>query len=130
MPDDLPTNGQGTLRIYYAHSMKEYGSQRELDDLNLIGEHFAPCEVFNPAGKFTPSGWRLWLRAAGMRSFDVVIVREYRGFVGRGVCSELRSGLALGKRVLVLRDDVFLEVRGLVVYNQHDWEVKYAKVVV
>jgi len=115
------------MKIYYAHSRLDYGSDVEKDDIKKILADHAGCAVFNPAKAFSNKGWKLRMRMNMMRGFDLVVVREYSGYVGRGVYDEVVQALKYGVKVGVLRGGGYLDVASVRVVG-NDWRVKYGKV--
>ena len=114
-------------RLYYAHSMKAYGSAKELKDLVNIKNQFPKAEIVNPANE-NSSDMQHYLNL--VKSCDIFVMTEYSKYVGRGVYEEYVHALNERKEVWLLRVNRFVpKVHfSLSVYNRHDWKVEYAKV--
>lgn len=117
-------------KVYYAHSMKIYGSAREVNEFAFLYDKYSNAEVINPA----------YLNYKGMKKYleyvskcDILVASELEGYIGKGVFCEIVRAMSDGIKVLVLRKkkgkEYALEtVTGIQVLNQHDWKLKYGQI--
>lgn len=118
--------------IYFAHSMRIYNTPEEQQVLEFIGDIYGRREVVCPnndmgeLGSITPYLQRI-------EKCKEVIVREYKGFLGRGAYKEVQHALDLDKKVQVVRGNglemQLLPVKGIEVNDRGDWKIKYGKLI-
>lgn len=118
--------------VYYAHSMRTYGTPKESEELYMIKLQFRwPFwRVVNPA-ELT------WDRRPNMSDFfklveasNAVVFSAYRGFIGRGVYEEVRVAQELGRPVYLV-DDTWggRPFNGeLQIHDANDWAFRYATI--
>ena len=115
------------MRIYYAHSMRIYGSDRECEEHQYL--HRKGFRVCSPRGKLNRDNW--YKRAQEFIGvLDAVVFTEYRDHIGRGVTEELLYAFNIDKPVYLLRDRLFYPVFNHNLYILgSDWAVCYAEIV-
>lgn len=114
-------------RVYYAHSLRKYGTPDEVDEQIVIC-HVLNAIVINPRlaiDQAAPDAMHQCFEL--VRKADGLAFSEYAGHIGRGVYAEVRLAQKLDKPVWLLRDgqlyDAFkIQEVGL------DWAVRYAQV--
>jgi hypothetical protein len=118
-----------TQEIYYAHSRCIYDTIREMNEYAFLHDYYSPQKVINPA-HLNIKGIKKFL--AIVSQCNTLVASEYEGHIGRGVFCEIARALSEDIKVLVLRrpgKEYTLEpVTGIQVLNQHDWKVKYGKI--
>ena len=62
--------------------------------------------------------------------FDVVVVREFRGCVAKGMFTEIREALKRGIPVKVMRGGDYGDVVNVMVNNRNNWKTYYGRVMV
>lgn len=116
-------------RVYYAHSKIIYNTSREQKELIYLRKKYrnviCPNNDLGELGSIRP-----YLECVS--KCDVVVCSEYKGYIGRGVCSEICKALSEGIPVKVLKSNFFgrLSMRKVVdisICNEQDWRVAYAK---
>jgi hypothetical protein len=118
------------LIVYYAHSMKIYGSDREKKEIAYIKKKFK--SVVNPAVDLIWQGsMELYFKA--VKESDIVICSEYEKHIGKGVFDEIFTALLLEKKVFCIRKlgrgYKLLEVSRVEVVDKDDWSVYFGKVI-
>jgi hypothetical protein len=118
-----------TQEIYYAHSRCIYDTIREMNEYAFLYDYYSPQKVINPA--FLPfKGMKKYLEYVS--HCNEVVASELDGYIGKGVFCEIARAMSDGIPVKVLRKkgkEYTLEsVTGIQVLNQHDWKVKYGKI--
>lgn len=126
--------------IYFAHSLRDYGTPKAKRALSQIHRFFPESMVHNPenfASMFRPWGQRigytktylsflLWL----LRDDGGVVVLEHKGSIGRGVYEEVVHTIdVLGFPVWVLRRGRLERVTNVQIKNRNDWAVHYGQLI-
>ena len=114
------------LRVYYAHSMQIYGSDREREEHQWL--HQQGYQVCNPNGKMNAQNW-LKRSKDLIQACDCVVFSEHKGHIGRGVTQELWRAFDMGKPIYVLRNNRLFPVfsRHIKVVDRN-WAVHYARI--
>jgi len=119
-----------SARVYYAHSMQIYNTERECRELAFLkGIHPNLICPNNDLGKID-KGMAGYLKIASWA--DKVICSEYKNHIGSGVFSEIE--LALKKNIPVYclkkvkRKYKLLLVKGVYIIDIFDPKINYAKV--
>lgn len=115
--------------VYYAHSKKIYGFDREAKERGFLEKNFrkvvCPNRDMGELGSMDP-----YLRM--VRKCNVVVCSEFNSYIGRGVYQEIVEGLNKKKKVFCLRkiEDryVLLPVASVSIVDADDWKVKFGKV--
>ena len=113
------------MRVYYAHSMKIYDTDREKDELKLIKSLYS--NVVNPNGDIK---WRGTMEDyfEAVRESDIVVCSEYKGHVGKGVHDEIKEAQLHDIPVFVIRRGKFYPVKEISIDNAGDWGVNYGRI--
>lgn len=126
--------GDGPI-IYFAHSMRDYGTAREAEAEALIRQARPGCRLANP--KTWGPLWKRLERELDVESVyvlvlsivDEVVALEHEGHVGRGVYHEL---FFAGKRGLprsVVRGGSLVDVHAINIVDRNDYRVRFGRVV-
>lgn len=115
-------------RIYYAHSMRIYGTEQERKELRFLRWRKF-YRVINPNGRLSRESWKQQALAF-IESSDALVFSEYHGFIGKGVYTEIDFAFQLQKGVYLLRDRTLypIEKENVSIYNKDDWKVQYAHI--
>ncbi len=115
--------------IYYAHSMRTYGTDKERRAIELLQKKFG--EVYNPSCAEIQKArdpMSACLEKIASDEIDALAFSFHEGHVGRGVFDEVNCALAFGKPVYVVRRDTIERFQGqLEIVDPQDWRVCYAK---
>lgn len=115
-------------RVYFAHSMQIYNTLREKNELKFINEMFDKVICPNVDIRIASGGMNGYLRIVGWA--DLVVVSEYRGFVGAGVFAEVKKAVELKIPVKCLRRNKLIEVKDVVINDSKDIKIKYGKLII
>ena len=118
------------LNVYYAHSKNIYNTSREKSELKWLRKQFkfviCPNNDMGELGSMEP-----YLQE--VENNDAVVCSEYKGYIGRGVTSEVNTALSLNYKVWVLRKILgkfYLKtVKGSEIFDSNDWRYRYAKLI-
>ncbi len=116
------------MRVYFGHSMKIYGTDREKMEIKLLKTMFDKVICPNVDIGIASGGMHAYLRIVGWA--DLVVVSEYRGFVGTGVFAEVKEALKLKIPVKCLRRNKLIVVKDVVINDRKDIKIKYGKLVI
>ncbi|GAG37478.1 unnamed protein product, partial [marine sediment metagenome] len=108
--------------------MQIYNTLREKNELKFINEMFDDIICPNNDIGMASGGMHAYLRIVGWA--DLIIVSEYRGFVGAGVFAEVKKALKLKIPVKCLRRNKLIEVKDVVINDSKDIKIKYGKLVI
>ncbi len=119
--------------IYYAHSIKIYGSQRELRELTFLRSRFPKANVICPNNDLGQLGsLKDYLNIVD--GCLILVASEYNNHIGKGVYHEVARAISNQVQVFVIREkeSVFSlkEVTGIKIKNRSDIAVKYGKLIV
>lgn len=116
------------MKVYYAHSMRIYNSQRERQEVHFL--RLRLHQVTNPNGLLSRYGWKDEARKLIFHC-DAIMVSEYREHIGKGVYTEIHFASAMHKPVFVLRDRELVPITldNVEIVDPYDWKVRYAKIV-
>jgi len=115
--------------VYYAHSMRKYGTNEEAKERELLERHF--IQVIDPS-QLPPqrSGYEA-MRACFQlieTSATALAFSSYKGHIGKGVYREIEVARACGYPIYEIRHGKVNRWKGrLEVVDRNDWSVKYAK---
>ncbi len=115
-------------RCYYAHSMKNYDTDRERDELRILHGLFNNVICPNNDIGNAQRGMRAYMKI--VRWADIVVVSEYKKHIGGGACEEVEYALKYNIPVMCLRDVKLYKVVGTTVVDRRDPQVKYAKLII
>ena len=114
------------LKIYYAHSMLSYNTNKERNELSWLKKNFS--EIVNPK-KFGYTDMDLYLEE--VKKCDGLIFSEYKDMIGKGIHAELILALQKGMFTRRLRKAYgryrLYKVKKIIVVNPNKWKF-YAKV--
>ncbi len=113
------------MRVYYAHSMQIYNTEREKNELQIINTMFDKTICPNNDIGKTDRGMRVYLKIVEWA--DLIIVSEYCGYVGCGVYYEIKTAIEHNILVKCLRKNKLYDIEGLSIYDSNDLKIKYAK---
>lgn len=118
-------------KVYYAHSMRLYGSKREAEALKFL-RTWDWAEIVDPNKDMPEEEYSEMEQYLEMvATCRMVVCSEYKRHIGKGVYQEVE--LALQKRlpVMLLRKVPkgwhLIAVRGVETVDETDWVVKYGK---
>ena len=103
--------------LYYAHSMREYNTDKEQAELKAIQGIFWDALIFNPnrsSIQFSRDPMKACLNIVRDESVKLIVFTEHEGAIEQGVYAEIQLARKLGKPVYcyeVKNDDIF-EVTG------------------
>ena len=105
-----------TVRVFYSHPKKLYGTAAEKREVSLIEARFPGCDLVNPRESRPapePGGeTEYYLRM--IDSCDCLVFSRHYGYVTEGVRPEVDHALARGIPVFEVSDGRVAEVRGQV----------------
>jgi len=114
------------LKIYYAHSMLSYNTNKERNELSWLKKNFS--EIVN-SKKFGYTDMDLYLEE--VKKCDGLIFSEYKDMIGKGIHAELILALQKGMFTRRLRKAYgryrLYKVKKIIVVNPNKWKF-YAKV--
>jgi hypothetical protein len=121
--------------VYYAHSLRKYGTPAELYELRLLKTYFKHHRIFNPNCK------KIWKYSydsgmAMIKCLDVVKGRRvkalafstYLNFIGRGVYEEIITARREGKPIYIISKDKVEPFTGELEFLDWDWKIHYARI--
>ena len=118
-------------KIYFAHSKKIYNSKEESRILDFLYNQFGKNNVICPNNDMGELG-SIDPYLLQVSKSKLVIVRQYKRHIGRGVYEEINKALKLNIPVkLVIGNNRFklLDVTNIKINDPTDWKVKYDKIV-
>lgn len=120
-------------RLYYAHSKRDYGSNREYRDLLYLKNRFTKAKVVCPHNDLGELG-SLKSYLDFVDTCSIVIVREYESFIGKGVFHEVARALSNQIQIWAIDEKIrgkfiLTEVAGLHHVSPGDMAVKYGKLI-
>lgn len=120
------------IKVYYAHSMQTYGTNREKRDLDYLRGIFrhviCPNNDIGELGAMQP-----YLTIVD--HCDMVIASSFeQGYFSKGVCKEVQRAIATQKDCLLMRwsspDDKepsFLYINKAWIFDESDTRIRYGK---
>jgi len=101
-------------RVYVAHPITSYGSEREASILAALAEMLAGAELFNPAGRCRDAtSWRRsWPRLLPTLA-GLVVFGDEDGSIGAGCLKELADAWRLGVPVAMFDGGRCRQLAGL-----------------
>ena len=126
------------MKVYFAHSIEEYGSERELSALKVLREKFCSDEVECPNNDLPQMrGMDAYLKYVKENVDILVFMPKENGWCGRGTYSEIRTAQEKGIPVFVARvtrqllprtyKTRIIDKYSFKEINEYDWK-NYAKV--
>ena len=100
-------------RVYYAHPICLYGSEKEKKQLTMISLKFKDIEIINPAN-YPSSSMDFYLSLVDKS--DIVVFSCLLGKITSGVGKEVNYALNKGKEVYLLNEVNCLPIRSPVNY--------------
>ena len=134
-----PAAPKRRMDIYFAHSMRDYGTPRSQDTLRAINDRWPSAVVHDPErfehefreGIARDGADKTYARVLRERlkdrSSSIMVALEHAECVGKGVCSEVRLALQREIPTYVLRKGCMVRVTGVRRIEGGDWAVHYAK---
>ena len=114
------------MSIYYAHSMRTYGTRVERKQLRQLRKF--TNEITNPNGLLSRFGWQAQARAL-IDMCDCLVFSEYQDWIGKGVEWEIQYAHNQGKIVYALREGVLFPIQPSdITVAGWDWAVRWAYV--
>ncbi len=110
-------------KLYYAHSLITYASDKEKNELEVIKKIFPDYEIVNPE-KISYTGMNDCL--VRVRSCTILVYSEYKQHIGKGVYLEIQEALSAGIPIFYVNNYNISEFGSLQITNQNDWKVKFA----
>lgn len=119
--------------VYYAHSKRIYNTDIEFQEYqylkqNIFGHIICPNTHLGELGSIEPY-------LAIVKKVDMVVLSEYKGYVGRGVYKEAETALEQGIPVLLIKKGgkngySLKKVKNVIPNDIHDWVNKFGKLIV
>ena len=110
--------------------MKKYETEAEAEALKYINKVYPNAEIINPA-ELEFKDIKKYLKIVSKCAR--VVASELDGFVGKGVFAEISRAFSCDVPVEAVRlkegSYHLLRVNGIQVINEHDWKIKYAKLI-
>lgn len=101
------------MKVYYAHAMCLYDTEREKKELGLISKKLEDAEIINPANYPSRSmGFYLGL----VDKCQVLVFSRLLGEVTSGVGKEVNHALKKGKDVYMLNEVCLIPIKSPVKY--------------
>lgn len=88
------------VRVYFAHSIKEYNTNVEKGCIIVIQKHFPGCEIVNPKD-LCFDDFSEYLRI--VEQCDILVYKRWNGYITAGVAKEIEHALKCGKEVYEIR---------------------------
>ena len=110
---DLNNDTMKVLRVYYAHAIILYGTEREKKEVMLIRERFKDAEIINPVN-YPASSMDFYLRLVD--KCHIVVFSCLLGKVTSGVGKEVNYALNKGKNVYMLNGVRLFQIKSPVKY--------------
>ena len=101
------------MRVYYAHAICLYGTEREKKEMMLIRERFKDAEIINPAN-YPDHSMDFYLRLVD--KCQIVVFSRLSGKVTSGVGKEVKLALDTDKDVYVLNEASLFPIKSPVKY--------------
>ncbi len=118
------------MKVYYAHSLKIYGTEIEEKEYSFLRENYE--NVFNPNTEIEykiEEGMKPYLDA--VLASNLIICSEFEGYIGRGVFREVELALRNSIPVFCLRQVngsfILREVISVKLINENDPYVRYGR---
>ena len=116
-----------TTTCYYAHSKLDYDTSREKKEIAFLEEK--GFKVFNPNTDLGERGaMQPYLYAVQMNK-ELVVSPHMKDFIGKGCFHEVCQALASGMATWCLQDNNLREVYGIELFDDRDWKIRYAKLI-
>jgi hypothetical protein len=120
--------------IYYAHSLYMYDTEEEERELKVLASKFPKEKIYNPKGKFVgmPNAEIMYncMKIIEGDLISALAFSTYLDHIGRGVYDEICKAIEFGKPVFRIteRNKVNTFTGRLVIVDESDWKIRYAKV--
>jgi hypothetical protein len=107
--------------------MKIYNTEREQKELQFLKSKYqkvvCPNNDIGELGGIQP-----YLEI--VKKMDIVVFSEYQNHIGKGVYEEVKTALMNNIPVKVLRGKGIKTIKDVIIVNEYDWEIEYAKVLI
>ena len=119
---------------YYAHSLLTYGTVKEYHERTFLETKFQKviCPNRDLGGNSPSVSMEPFLNMVSV--CNVLVVSEFRGFIGKEVFTEVCRAAGENKQILVLRKVnsslKLLEFKKVVLNDESDWKLNYGIVYV
>ncbi len=103
-----------SVRVFYSHPMKLYGSNAEKREIALIQKTFERCELVNPS-QHPPgpdAGSEVEHYLSLVDTCDTLVFSRHFGYITEGVKPEVDHALAKRMKVFEIREGKLIEVTG------------------
>jgi len=117
-------------KLYYSHSIRTYGTDKEQEELKQIRKKFPKHEIVNPVDMDSTNlnGQEIMNKCfKTIGTVDILVASEYSGCIGRGVTDEIQAAHETGVETLLLRDGKFFPTFVVVSVDHDDWAINYAR---
>jgi hypothetical protein len=119
------------MKVYYAHSLLSYGTEKEKEELAHIKSIFH--DVICPNNDIGEATRGLTAYLAIIRWSDILIASEFQSHIGMGVYKEIEYALSLNKRCLCLRKVAgkfsLIPIHQVEMVNATDRKITYGRIV-
>lgn len=132
----LATSGRGHI-VYFAHSKLDYESSRAAKVRSLIHQTWPDKRLLDPS-RMRETWPDLAARLGGqdpvyelvISCVREVVALEHRGFVGRGVFTELQLAQRRGLPCFAVRDQKLVPVEAIEIVDPDDFKRRYGRLLV
>ena len=107
------------VKIYFAHSIKQYNTFFEKKCLKLIRERFPHGEIINPATLYL--GYMEEFLSV-VEQCDIIVFTRWHGYITSGVAKEVEHALRLNKKVYEIRKGEMIEIKRMPSEKVLDYE--------
>lgn len=114
-------------RVYYAHSMVLYNTSEEEEDVEFLKQLYKRVICPNKDIGKAERGMKAYLKIVEWA--DLLVVREFEGFIGFGVYKEIWRAKRFGIPVKCIRGKRLIEVKDAVIRNPRDYRKYYAELI-
>lgn len=98
------------MRIYFAHSIKEYNTAIERGCISIIKQHFPGCEIINPKDLYFDD-FSEYLRV--VEQCDILVYKRWNGYITAGVAKEIEHALSCDIPVYEIKGPKLIKVTKL-----------------
>ncbi len=116
------------IRVYYSHSKRTYDSEKEKNELEFLKKNYPNTICPNNNIGECSHGMDAYLNIVAWS--EMVIFSEYLEYIGRGVYREIKKAMKNNIPVMVLRNNRLMKIKDVVIENEDDCVIRYAKVIV
>jgi hypothetical protein len=105
------TRTKSDVKVYYAHAMLLYGTEREKEEQEQIIQRFPNCALVNPNNLERPEDDGMEFYKNIVAGCDSLVFSRLAGRVTTGVGIEIKHARSLGKPVYELRSAKLFRVK-------------------